>query len=104
MGKQNGRRFWSTATLNKKQICFLDKISKGAKFTGGKKLSRAAIIRTLVNAAQKLDIDISGVKSEEQLRDRFLIAFKEYKKFLNMKSTIQHYGRIKTSGSKRKNK
>jgi hypothetical protein len=72
-------RFWSTASLNKRQICFLDKISKNAKFTGGKKLSRAAIIRTLVKVAQKLDTDISGIKSEKELKNRLLSAFKEYK-------------------------
>lgn len=71
--------FWSTATLNKSQICFLDKVSKDAKFTGGKKLSRAAIMRTLLKVAQELDIDISEVKSEEELKNRFLNAFKEYK-------------------------
>ncbi len=71
--------FWSTTTLNKNQICFLDKLSKNAKFTGGKKLSKAVIMRTLVKVAQKLDTDISKVKSEEELKDRFLTAFKEYK-------------------------
>ncbi|MCD6094096.1 MAG: hypothetical protein J7J51_04860 [Candidatus Omnitrophica bacterium] len=71
--------FWSTTTLNKSQMCFLDKISKDTKFTGGKKLSRAAIMRTLIKVAQKLDIDIKGVKGEEELRVRFLTAFKEYR-------------------------
>jgi tRNA U34 2-thiouridine synthase MnmA/TrmU len=68
---------WTTVALNKKQICFLDEISKKAKFSGGRKLSRASILRAILKVAKKLDIDVMGIKTEKELRDRVLISFNE---------------------------
>lgn len=70
------RKKWTCVSLNKKQLCFLDEISKNCKFSGGKKLCRTSIIRAFLKAAQKLDIDASGIKSEEELKERMLISFR----------------------------
>lgn len=73
------KRSWSTIALTKNQICFLDDASKKSKFSGGKKLSRTEIIRALLRAAGRMRVDASGVKSEEELKTRFLVAFTQYK-------------------------
>lgn len=73
------KRFWTTVALDKKQAHFLDNTSKNARFTGGRKLSKTAIIRTLIRVAKRLDVNANEVKSEEQLEKRFLAAFEKYK-------------------------
>jgi hypothetical protein len=70
------RKKWTCVSLNKKQICFLDEISKNCKFSGGRKLSRTSIIRAFLRATQKLDIDASGIKNEEELKERILASFR----------------------------
>lgn len=67
---------WTCVSLNKKQLCFLDEISKNCKFSGGKKLRRTSIVRAFLMAAQKLDIDAGRIKSEEELKERVLASFK----------------------------
>ncbi|MBU0534121.1 MAG: hypothetical protein KJ887_04935 [Candidatus Omnitrophica bacterium] len=70
------KKEWTTVNLNKRQICFLDEISKKSKFSGGRKLSRTAILRAILKAANKLDIDVSGIKTEKELKERLLESFK----------------------------
>lgn len=74
------KTLWTSATLNKNQLCFLDGISKEAKFSGGKKFSRASIVRTALEVVKKLKIDVSSVRTEEELEKRFLRAFSRYGK------------------------
>ena len=68
-----------TIGLNKKQICYLDGLSKSSRFFGGRKLSRIAILRSLFWACKKVEIDVDGVKSEEELYERVLLAFERDK-------------------------
>lgn len=70
------KKEWTTVALNKRHICFLDKVSKGSKFSGGRKLSRTAILRAIIRAAENLDIDVDRVRSEKELRGRVLESFK----------------------------
>jgi hypothetical protein len=70
------RERWTCVSLNKKQIYFLDEISKNCKFSGGRKLCRTSIIRAFLRVAKKLDIDISGIKSEAELKERMLTSFR----------------------------
>jgi hypothetical protein len=72
--RQHARRF--NTNLSKEQLCFLDGISKEARFSGGKKLSRAAVMRALLRVAQDLKVDVSGVRSEEKLEERFVEVFR----------------------------
>jgi len=67
---------WTTVSLNKKQICFLDEISKRSKFSGGRKLSRTAILRAILKTAQKLEIDATGVMTEKKLKEKVIESFK----------------------------
>ena len=70
------KKEWTTVALNKRQICFLDGISKGSKFSGGRKLSRTSILRALLKTAKKLDIDVNQVRGERDLKERVLESFK----------------------------
>lgn len=70
----------TSAALTKQNLCFLDKISKGAKFTGGKKFSRTSILKTAVEVTKKLYVDVSNVKTEKELENRFKEAFRSYGK------------------------
>jgi hypothetical protein len=70
------RKEWTTVALNKRHICFLDEISKGSKFSGGRKLSRTAIVRAILKTATKLNIDVNQVRSERELKERVLESFR----------------------------
>ena len=66
-------------TINKTQDEWLDKLRKTMQQSRGYKLPRSYIIRALLNTAMKLDIDVTGVKTERELRDRISEAIKGYK-------------------------
>ena len=68
---------WGSVGLSKKQICFLDDISKDCKFSGGHKLRRTAILRAFLIAGKKLNINVNNIKSEKSLRERMITAFKK---------------------------
>jgi hypothetical protein len=69
----------TTIGLTKKQVCYLGGLSKTSKFSGGRKISRMAIIRSLLLACKDFEIDVSGVKSEQELYERVLSAFDRHK-------------------------
>jgi len=69
---------WTYVSLDKKQICLLDGISKNSRFSGGRKLCRTAIIRAFLTVAGKLDFDVSNIKSEEDLKERFILSFRRH--------------------------
>ena len=71
------KKNWTSVSLNKKQICFLDRTSKNCRFSSGRKLSRTSILRALLTAAKKLNIDVGSVRSEEDLRRRILKSFRQ---------------------------
>jgi len=68
------QKVWTSAALTKEQLCFVDNLSKRARFSGGKKLSRAAVMRALLGVAKTLQIDVSGVRSEKELEERVVEA------------------------------
>ena len=70
------RKQWTTVALSKKQICFLDGISKDSKFSGGRKLSRTSILRAILKVARRLSIDVTGVRTEKKLKERVLESFR----------------------------
>ena len=65
------------AFLAREQMDFIDKISKDALFTTGKKLSRSEIIQAVVDAARKLNLTGKGVNSVDELERRILKDAKE---------------------------
>ena len=68
-------KFRMTLSLTKKQINFLDNILRSCGHINGKRLGRAAIIRALLSIAKELKIDVAGVKSEKQLKNRITKVF-----------------------------
>ena len=58
---------------------WLQGLSNEMKATGGYKLPKSFIIRSLINAIMKLDIDVSKIKSEESLESKIIEAIKKYR-------------------------
>lgn len=69
------KKHWGHVALTKKQICFLDKLSKDCRFSGGRKFSRTAILRTFLMVVKDLEIDVNNVKTEKELKEKILTAF-----------------------------
>lgn len=67
--KQVGRVI---AFLTREQIDFIDKISKDALFSTGKKLSRTTIIQVIIETVRKLDLSGNDVRSPDELEERIL--------------------------------
>ena len=51
---------------------FIDKISKDALFSTGKKLSRATIIHVIIEAMRKLNLSGYNIHSADELEQRIL--------------------------------
>lgn len=58
---------------------WLQELSNRMKASGGYKLPKSYIIRSLLDAARNLKIDVSGVKTEDELKKRILEAIKRHK-------------------------
>jgi hypothetical protein len=56
--------------LTEEQTAWLDLATMQAKQGGGKAISKAVIIRTLVEIAMQTPLDFTGVQSEEEVRER----------------------------------
>jgi len=63
---------------------YLSELGSEAKRGGGFKLAKTTIIKALIRAMKIIDekakIDLSGVKDEEELKERLLDAYNRYKK------------------------
>ncbi len=67
-------------SITKSMDSWLQELSSRMKASGGYKLPKSYILRALLSAVMKLKgIDVSGVKTEEELADRILDAIKQYK-------------------------
>ena len=56
--------------MEPKQVNTVDNFSARCKQSGGRKLSRACIIRAMARVAQDLDIDVEGCCTEEEFEQR----------------------------------
>lgn len=65
--------------ISKEMDSWLQDLSSRMKSSGGYKLPKSYIIRALLDAAMNLKIDISGIKTEEELMKRIVSAIKKYK-------------------------
>ena len=65
--------------ITKDMESWLQDLSSEMKASGGYKLPRSYIIRSLLDTAMTLKIDVSGVKTEEELVKRIKKAIKQYK-------------------------
>lgn len=66
-------------SISREMEDWLNDLSKQMKSSGGYKLPKSYIVRALLDAAMKLKIDVSGVKTEAELVKRIQTAIKQYK-------------------------
>jgi hypothetical protein len=60
--------------LDDQQIKFLDGLSRRMKFSGGCKLPRTKILRAMLSAFMEMQVDVSKVGDEGELKERILKA------------------------------
>jgi hypothetical protein len=56
--------------LNREEDAYLENLAHTAKFSGGKKLSKTKLIETMVRAFRNTDLDVRGVKDDQELLNR----------------------------------
>jgi hypothetical protein len=56
--------------LNRQEDAYLENLASIAKFSGGKKISKTKLIETMVRAFGTTELDVRGVKTEEELLHR----------------------------------
>ena len=66
-------------SITKDMEAWLQALSSKMKSSGGYKLPKSYIIRALLDAAMQLDIEVTEIKTEEELVKRILKAIKHYK-------------------------
>ncbi|MBU0534120.1 MAG: hypothetical protein KJ887_04930 [Candidatus Omnitrophica bacterium] len=66
-------------SITKDMEKWFQSLSTKMKSSGGYKLPRSYIVRAILDAAMKLDIDVSNIKTEEELVKRILKAIKKKK-------------------------
>ncbi|OGO17465.1 MAG: hypothetical protein A2Z15_09510 [Chloroflexi bacterium RBG_16_50_11] len=58
--------------LNREEDAYLEALASTAKFSGGKKLSKTKLIEGMVRAFRKTNLDVRGVKDDQELLNRIL--------------------------------
>lgn len=61
--------------IKKRHLCFLKSISNKCRKNEGKALCRNSIMRALISVAKNMNIDVRGLKNEEELRKKIMEAF-----------------------------
>jgi hypothetical protein len=56
--------------LCREEDAYLETLASTAKFSGGKKISKTRIVETMIRAFRKSNLDVRGVRSEEELYKR----------------------------------
>jgi hypothetical protein len=56
--------------LSKEEDAYLEGLAATAKFSGGKKLSKTKLIEAMVRAFRKTNLDVRGVKDDQELLNR----------------------------------
>ncbi|MBM3709008.1 MAG: hypothetical protein FJW61_01100 [Actinobacteria bacterium] len=60
-------------------VSFLENLGIECKKSGGHKIANTEIVRSLIRLLMDMDIDLSRVKTEEELEDRVKEAARRYK-------------------------
>ena len=68
-----------TVVLFDRQIVFLDRLSSNIRAQSGAAISRAQLIRALVDAAGDADIDLTAARSERDLKATILARLGRYR-------------------------
>lgn len=66
-------------TMPSDMVSFLENLGIECRKSGGHKIANTMIVRSLIRLLMGLDLDISGVKSEEELEKRIKDAARRYK-------------------------
>lgn len=66
-------------SITRDMDAWLQELSSRMKSSGGYKLPKSYILRALLDAAMNLKIDVSGIKTEDELSKRILKAIKQYR-------------------------
>ncbi len=56
--------------LSGKEDAYLETLASTAKFSGGKKISKTRLIEAMVKAFSTINLDVRGVKTDEELFKR----------------------------------
>jgi hypothetical protein len=56
--------------LNRDEDAYLESLASTAKFSGGRKLSKTKLIETMVRAFRRTNLDVRGVKDDQELLNR----------------------------------
>ena len=56
--------------LNREEDAYLESLAATAKFSGGRKLSKTKLIETMVRAFRRTNLDVRGVKDDQELLNR----------------------------------
>jgi hypothetical protein len=56
--------------LNREEDAYLESLASTAKFSGGRKLSKTKLIETMVRAFRRTNLDVRGVKDDQELLNR----------------------------------
>jgi len=65
-------------TMPSSMVSFLENLGIECKKSGGHKIANTMIVRSAIKLLMDMDLDISGVKSEEELEERIKKAAKKY--------------------------
>ena len=74
MIKQNSKTQRVVTFLHRKEIDFLDKLGKDALFSNGIKIPRTKIIQAMIDILSRTNVDVKGIKTEQELKERILEA------------------------------
>lgn len=66
-------------TMPSGMVSFLENLGIECKKSGGHKIANTEIVRCLVKLLMELDLDLSGIKTEEELEARIKDAAKRFK-------------------------
>jgi len=66
-------------SITREMEAWFQNLSSEMKATGGYKLPKSYILRSILNSIMKLEIDVSGIKTEKDLEKKILEALKKYK-------------------------
>lgn len=58
--------------LGRGEDAFLEGLSSASKFSGGKKISKTRLIEAMVRAFRTTELDVRGVRNDEDLLNRVL--------------------------------
>jgi hypothetical protein len=58
--------------LNREEDAYLEGLASTAKFSGGRKLSKTKLIEAMVRAFRQTDLDVRGVKDDQELLNRVM--------------------------------